>query len=62
VIEESKVPNKVVQIKGKYRLIEKDTGRLVKNAEGTAVDGGGHESKEKAVKQLQAIAIHRKKK
>lgn len=39
----------------KYRLIESDTGRIAKNAAGTAIDGGGHSSKAKSDRQAAAV-------
>lgn len=43
---------------GKYRVVEKATGEIAKNSSGTAVDGGGHNSADKAVKQAAAINQH----
>lgn len=44
-----------VQMKGgKWRVVEAETGHVVKR-NGTSVDGGGFDSKEKAKKQAQAI-------
>lgn len=40
---------------GKYRLINKDTGRIEKTKNGKAIDGGGHLTKEKAQRQIRAI-------
>lgn len=42
----------------KWRLVECKTGKVVKNSAGTAVDGGGHNSKSHAQKQANAINIH----
>ncbi len=39
----------------KYRVVERDGGAVAKNSSGTAVDGGGHESEERAKKQASAI-------
>jgi hypothetical protein len=47
---------------GKYRLVERDTGSLVKNAQGTPVDGGGHPHSSAAQRQAQAINISQHKK
>lgn len=52
------MPNKVVKKGDKYRVVEAATGKITKNKSGTAVDGGGHKSKEGAVKQAQAININ----
>ncbi len=45
----------------KYRVVEK-SGKIAKNAAGTAVDGGGHPSKVKAVAQVRAINSKNKEK
>lgn len=48
----------VVKKKGDmYRVVERDTGKIGKNKGGTALDGGGHASKDAAMKQMQAINI-----
>jgi len=39
----------------KWRVVECDSGNIVKNRAGTAVDGGGHTSKEAAKQQAKAI-------
>ncbi len=54
------MPAKVVKSGKKYRLVEEKNGRnvVVKNKEGTAVDGGGHSSRQKAIAQAQAININ----
>jgi len=49
------MPVKVVKRKNKYRIIDVETGRLTRNRAGTPVDGGGHFSYEKAVRQARAI-------
>lgn len=48
----------VVAVKrgGKWRVVEKATGKLA-SKKGEAVDGGGHGSKEMAMKQAQKINI-----
>ena len=47
----------------KWRVVEADSGVIVKNAKGTAVDGGGHESKYRAIAQARAVsAAHERKK
>lgn len=44
-----------VQKRGnKFRVVEPDSGRLVRRG-GTPVDGGGHRSKAKAKRQARAI-------
>jgi|GEM_PF-1159456 len=40
---------------GKWRLFERDTGRLARNDHGTPLDGGGHIDKGKAARQERAI-------
>ena len=40
---------------GKYRVVEAGSGRVAKNSSGTAVDGGGHKTRDKALKQCRAI-------
>jgi len=47
------MPAKVRKRNGKFRVVEPN-GRLVKR-KGTPVDGGGHRTKQKAVKQARAI-------
>lgn len=55
------MPNKVAKRNGKFRVIEGDTGRIVKNKSGTAIDGGGFSSKDKAQKQASAVNISQAK-
>lgn len=47
---------------GKYRLINKTTGRIEKNKNGKPIDGGGHISKEKAMRQVKAIYYSKSRK
>lgn len=42
-----------------YRVVESADGSIAKNAAGTAVDGGGHQTLEAA--RAQAIAINARK-
>lgn len=49
------MPVKVVKRRGKYRVVESATGRIAKTENGKARDGGGHASKDKAVRQVRAI-------
>lgn len=49
------MPVTVRKVKGKWRVVEADTGRIAKNRAGTAVDGGGHESREQAIEQARAV-------
>jgi hypothetical protein len=39
----------------KFRVIEVETGKIAKNKGGTALDGGGHKSKDKAGRQARAV-------
>lgn len=48
------MPAKVRKRGNKWRVVEPD-GTLVKNSAGTPVDGGGHRSKHKAMRQASAI-------
>ena len=48
------MPVKVVKRKDKYRIVEPD-GKIAKSKNGKALDGGGHSSRSKAIKQLRAI-------
>ena len=49
------MPVTVVRKDGKYRVVEAATGKVAKNAAGTAIDGGGHAMRANAVKQVRAI-------
>jgi hypothetical protein len=55
------MPVHVVKRGDKYRIVEK-SGRIATNAAGTAIDGGGHNSKEAAQRQATAVNISLKKK
>ena len=46
----------------KYRVVEVNTGKIAKNASGTALDGGGKKSKSAVMKQAQAINISQARK
>lgn len=46
---------------GKWRVVETSSGRIAKNSKGTAVDGTGHDSKQKALAQASAINASLKK-
>lgn len=48
------MPATVAMKGGKWRVVEADSGRIVKR-NGTSVDGGGFDSKEKAQAQAKAI-------
>jgi hypothetical protein len=41
--------------RGKYRVVEKDNGRIAKTDKGNSRDGGGHIDKAKAQRQARAI-------
>ena len=56
------MPYVVRKIGGKYRLIEKATGKIGKNKAGTAIDGGGSTSKAKLDRQRDAVNISYAKK
>jgi len=49
------MPVKIVKRGDKYRVIEAGTGKIAKNKGGTALDGGGHESKNMASRQARAV-------
>ena len=51
------MPLGLAKVGKKFRLVDTSTGRIEKNAAGTAADGGGHSSKAAALKQIQAINI-----
>lgn len=42
-----------------YRVVETATGRIAKTENEKAVDGGGHASREKALRQVRAINMNR---
>lgn len=49
------MPAKVQHRGNRYRVVEASNGQLVKNKEGTPVDGGGHVTREAAERQAAAI-------
>lgn len=49
------MPAKAVKRGDKYRVVEASSGKITKNRSGTAVDGGGHRSREQAQRQARAI-------
>lgn len=51
------MPVKTVKRGGKYRVVEAATGKIAKNAAGTALDGGGKASKTAVEKQASAVNI-----
>ena len=56
------MPVTTKKVRGKYRVVEADSGKIAKNNSGTAVDGGGHASDKKAKAQARAInaSLHRR--
>lgn len=57
------MPVKVRKRRGRFRIVEADTGRIVTSSLGNASDGGGHRTRAKAERQARAInaAYSRKK-
>lgn len=55
------MPVKTIKQGGKYRIVESGTGKIAKNKGNSAIDSGGHNSKDKAVKQVQAVNISLRK-
>jgi len=51
------MPYLVKKINDKYRLVERDTGKIAKNQAGTPIDGGGKKTKSPLTKQMQALNI-----
>lgn len=57
------MPYTVKKREGKYRVVLDQEGfPLAKNKAGTAVDGGGHSSKEGAIAQVAALESSERKK
>lgn len=54
------MPVKAVKRGKKFRVVEASTGRIAKNAAGTAVDGGGHSSQGRASSQARAVNAKKK--
>lgn len=55
------MPVRVEKRGPKYRVVESIEHKIAKNRKGTAIDGGGHLTKETAVKQVQAVNISLRK-
>lgn len=55
------MPVKVIKRSDKFRVVESNTGRIAKNKSGTAVDGGGHNTRSGAQKQASAVNIPKSK-
>lgn len=49
------MPVMVAKRNGKFRVVEAETGKIATNNAGTAVDGGGHSSRARALAQVRAI-------
>jgi len=56
------MPLTTKKIKKKWRVVEVKTGAIAKNASGSALDGGGHESQSMAQKQAAAVNISQARK
>ncbi len=56
------MPVRVIKQGPKFRVVEGPQGKIAKNKGGSAVDGGGHITKEKAIKQSQAINLSQRRK
>lgn len=46
-----------MKIGPKFRVVEGPQGKIAKNKKGSAIDGGGHATRDKAVKQSQAVNL-----
>ena len=55
------MPVRVVKIGPRYRVVESVGHKIAKNKNGSSLDGGGHATRDKAVKQVQAINISLRK-
>ena len=51
------MPVKVEKRGIQYRVVESIGHKIAKNKNGSSLDGGGHLTKDKAIKQVQAINI-----
>lgn len=45
------------KVNGKFRVVEKDSRDIAKNASGTAIDGGGHKTMKDAKSQATAVNL-----
>ena len=50
-----------MKIGPKFRVVEGPQGKIAKNKGESAVDGGGHSTREKAISQARAINISLRK-
>jgi len=57
-----KVPVKVIKRNKKFRIVESKSGKIAKNAAGTAIDGGGKASRAEIQEQATAVNISQAKK
>lgn len=55
------MPVKVEKRGPKYRVVESVGHKIAKNRSGSSLDGGGYSTKDKAVKQVQAVNISLRK-
>lgn len=56
------MPVTVAKRGDKYRVVEIGTGNVAKNKGGTALNGGGHDTREAAEKQVSAVNISQARK
>lgn len=56
------MPYRVERRDNKFRLVRADTGQIATNASGTALDGGGHATRQEAEAQQRAVESHENKK
>ena len=56
------MPVKVVKRNKKFRIVESKSGKIAKNAAGSAIDGGGKTSREPVQQQATAVNISQAKK
>jgi hypothetical protein len=56
------MPVTVIKTHGKYRVVEENSGQIAKNKGGIALDGGGHNTYEKALAQSRAVnrSLHKR--
>lgn len=49
------MPVTVKRMKDKYRVVDADTGQIVKSVNGKPIDGGGHSFEAKATRQCEHV-------
>lgn len=54
------MPYKVARQGNKYRILDED-GRIAKNNSGSAMDGGGHNSGDAAMRQVKAVNARKRR-